>query len=123
MNKVAHLISKFTKNLVGTSQTADAYYNKGTAKIDRRDYAGAIADFTKAIEINPKDAGAYNKRAEAKGALCDHEGASADFKAAIKIDNSHAGFWGISSALGEKRHKAYFCWPNFSTPELVLIVF
>ena len=34
---------------------ADAYYNRGIAKGDLKDYYGAISDYTKAIEINPND--------------------------------------------------------------------
>ena len=33
-----------------------AYYNRGTAKDELKQYKEAIADYDKAIELNPKDA-------------------------------------------------------------------
>ena len=78
--------------MVGPSQTADAFYNRGTAKIDRQDYLGAISEFTKAIEMNPRDVEAYNRRGEAKGVLKDHEGAMADFNKAKELNPTDAGF-------------------------------
>jgi len=92
MKKASHLIGKITQSLFGTSQTADSYYNKGTAKIEKKDYAGAIVDFTRVIEMNPMDADAYARRGEAKGALLDHQGAIADFNRANKINPTDAGF-------------------------------
>lgn len=83
---------KLRKRVVGTSETADAYYNKGTAKVDLQDYSGAIAEFTKAIEINPLDAEAYMKRGEAKNALRDYQGSRADTKKATEINPMYARF-------------------------------
>jgi tetratricopeptide (TPR) repeat protein len=37
-----------------------AYYNRGSAKSDLKDYAGALADYKKAIAIDPKFSMAYN---------------------------------------------------------------
>ena len=83
-------MTKLTKTVVGTSHTADAFYNKGTAKIELQDYTGAIADFTRVIEINPLDAEAYNKRGDAKGALLDYQGSMQDYIKAKKINPTGA---------------------------------
>ena len=46
-----------------------AYYKRGLAKMNLKDYSGAIADYNKAIEINPRNANAYNNRGNTKSYL------------------------------------------------------
>ncbi|NJR65726.1 MAG: tetratricopeptide repeat protein [Leptolyngbyaceae cyanobacterium CRU_2_3] len=41
---------------------ADAYYNRGKARTEQRDAAGAIADYTESIRLDPTLAGAYGNR-------------------------------------------------------------
>ena len=45
-----------------SSMTADQYYERGAAKKDREDYAGAYQDLTMAIRLDPKHYKAYSKR-------------------------------------------------------------
>ena len=67
-----------------------AYYNRGNAYFDKRDYDRAIADFTQAIKLDPKDAFAIHDRGVAYYEKHDFERAIADFEAAIKINPNYA---------------------------------
>lgn len=42
--------------------SAKDFYNRGTDKLKRGDYRGAIEDFNQALRLNPKDATAYDSR-------------------------------------------------------------
>ncbi len=57
----------------------DTYNNRGLAKKNTGDYAGAIKDFTSAIKKRHLFADAYNNRGLAKIEIKDYEGAIADF--------------------------------------------
>lgn len=48
---------------------AEAYTNRGIAKIKLKNFEGVIQDFNKAIELNPKNAEAYYYRGYAKTIL------------------------------------------------------
>lgn len=72
------------------SQTAEEYFNSGSVKRDRQDYAGAIADFTKAIEINPEYTDAYYNRGLAKAFIQDNEGAITDLTKTIENNPDNA---------------------------------
>ena len=67
-------------------QDAKAYYNRGNAKSESGDKAGAIADYTQAITINPQLAIAYNNRGLAKSESGDKAGAIKDFTQTITIN-------------------------------------
>jgi tetratricopeptide (TPR) repeat protein len=71
-----------------------AYYNRGVAKFNAKDYQGAVDDYSKAVQLKPDYAEAYNNRGESKVRLQDCEGALKDFDAAIamKADYAHAYF-------------------------------
>lgn len=73
------------------SQTAEEYFNSGSAKYLRGDYTGAIMDFSKAIQINPNLAQAYYNRGLAKMKLNDLQGAIEDYTKAIQINPNFAG--------------------------------
>ena len=71
-----------------------AYYNRGNAKSDLKDYYGAISDFTKAIEINPKYYQAYGNRGIAKSNIGDLEGACSDWRKTDSLfPNTPAAKW------------------------------
>jgi tetratricopeptide (TPR) repeat protein len=71
-----------------------AYYNRGVAKFNTKDYQGAIDDYSKAVQLKPDYAEAYNNRGESRVRLRDHQGALKDLDAAIalKPDYGHAYF-------------------------------
>jgi lipoprotein NlpI len=65
---------------------ASAYFNRGMAKDDLRDFAGAIVDYDKAIELDPSDAWAYFSRGNAKYVFKNFAGAILDYDKAIEVD-------------------------------------
>ena len=69
-----------------TTMSAETYFNRGLAKLELKDYYGAIADYTRAIELNPQYADAYNNRGYAKSNLKDYNGAIADMNEALRLD-------------------------------------
>ena len=79
-------IADFTKAIQINPNYAEAYFWRGDAKEQLKDYKGAIEDYTKAIEIKPNDADLYAYRGFAKSQLEDYKGAIDDYTKAIEID-------------------------------------
>jgi tetratricopeptide (TPR) repeat protein len=52
-------IAEYTKILKKDSNNAEAFYQRGYAYFNKKDYAKAIEDFTSAIKINPELTKAY----------------------------------------------------------------
>ena len=85
-------LSKIAPKLLNlTLKYAVAYFTRGSAKAELKDYAGAIQDYTQAIELDPKDAVAYFWRGYAKNGLGDYAGAIEDCTKAIELDPKFAG--------------------------------
>jgi tetratricopeptide (TPR) repeat protein len=86
-------------------RSATSWAQSASAKIDRRDYDGAIADATKAIEVDAKCADAWFNRARAKAGKRDAAGAVEDYTRAIEMDPKLPGAYvnrGIQKrALGD----------------------
>lgn len=64
-----------------------AYYTKGFAHYDLKEYDLAIAAFSKAIELDPYIQETYNSRGWVYLEVGEYENAINDFTEAIKIDN------------------------------------
>ena len=71
---------------------ANAYENRGNAKVNLDQYQEAIADFDEAIRLQPDYAYAYANRGNAKVNLGQYQEAIADFDEAIRLqpDNAYA---------------------------------
>ena len=67
---------------------SDAYFFRGTAYSEKKDYNSAISDFTQSIALNPNDANAYFARGWNYQKRGDLNGAIADYNQAIKLDPS-----------------------------------
>jgi tetratricopeptide (TPR) repeat protein len=65
----------------------DAYYWRGFAKYEMKDYAGSLADMSKAIECTPTLADAYSIRAELLVSAKKYEEAEADYTAYLRAYN------------------------------------
>ena len=88
-NYLNNRIFLYTKEIYKNPKNGDAYYSRGNAKSDLKDYAGAIADYNKAIELNPNDAEVYYNRAEAKNELGDIEGYNHDMEQYEELINKN----------------------------------
>ena len=79
------LLDESVAALTASSPEVRSLYQKAREKLQKHDYAGAIADFTRLIEMAPRAAGAYNLRGLAKHFTGNQVGAEADFSAAIAL--------------------------------------
>ena len=61
----AKVISYFTEAIRIDPNDANAYYNRGNAYYDKREYDRAISDFNQVLKIDPNDAKAYYNRGAA----------------------------------------------------------
>ncbi|MDJ0570241.1 MAG: DnaJ domain-containing protein [Pleurocapsa sp. MO_192.B19] len=67
-------------------QTAQDFYNRGTLRVQTKEYWKAIDDYTKAIELNPKFIDAYLKRCEMRYKLGDNQGVLDDCYEILNIN-------------------------------------
>jgi tetratricopeptide (TPR) repeat protein len=72
-------------------QSAQGYLERGIAKSNQNDFAGAISDYTKAIELNPKLKNVYFIRALSKEKLEDFRGALSDYSKDIELTPKNPG--------------------------------
>ena len=63
-----------------------AYNNRGLARKQQGDLAGAIQDYDRAIELDPQDPTAYNNRGNVRAEQKDLAGAIQDYDRAIELD-------------------------------------
>jgi tetratricopeptide (TPR) repeat protein len=78
-----------------------AYYWRGRARYQYREYDSAIRDFSEAITFKPKDENALYSRGLAFDASGDHDRAIRDFTSVIKLDPDNASAF-------HSRGNAYF---------------
>jgi tetratricopeptide (TPR) repeat protein len=64
---------------------ANAFNDRGLARIDKGDLEGALQDFDRAVRLNPDYAIAYNNRGLARKATGDLKGAQRDFGKAARL--------------------------------------
>jgi tetratricopeptide (TPR) repeat protein len=94
----------FTASLFGDD--AVKYINSGNAKVQSRDWDGAIADFSQAIAINTNEPNAWLNRARAKQANHDPAGALADLNETIALSPDQAYAYVLRGTL--KQDLGYF---------------
>lgn len=63
----------------------EAYYKRGQAWAERREYAMAVEDFGQAIRINPSDAEAFNNRCFTRAVLNELDAALSDCDEALRL--------------------------------------
>ena len=77
----------------------EAYYNRGCAKDELKDFTGAIDDYTKAIELGSNNASEYLNRGLAKYELHFFQAAIEDYNKAIEIEpNKSTAYFGRANA-------------------------
>ena len=83
----------YTKAIEALPTYANAYYSRGNAKGNLKDYQGAINDYTKAIEIYPKDGNFYYARAYYQDKLTPGKNYCNDLEQASSLGDSEAQEW------------------------------
>jgi tetratricopeptide (TPR) repeat protein len=85
--KFEEAVSLFTKAIALDAKYDEAYYNRGKAKLNWKQFRAAIKDFDTAIKLRPKYADAYNNRGIAKKKISDLAGAIGDYTFALRYDS------------------------------------
>jgi len=83
-------INDYNKAIELNPKHSKAYYNRGLAKGELKDYRGAIQDFNKAIELNPNYAKAYYNRGIAKILLGQEDNGCLDLSKAGELGYAEA---------------------------------
>ena len=84
-------IEQYEKVLEKEPENADAWFNRGFARVEKGDYEKAIKDFDLYIEkIDPYDSYAYNNRGVAYLRYKQNERAVENFNKAIELNPNHA---------------------------------
>src|SRR5687767_8791976 len=81
--KFEDAVSFFTQAIAIDPKYDEAYYNRGKAKLNLKQFRGAIKDFDIAIKLRPKYGDAYNNRGIAKKKIGDVTGAIRDYTLAL----------------------------------------
>jgi len=82
------------------------YNNRGTARADKGDWAGAVEDYNRSISIYPEWPKPWFNRGVARATRGDHAGAIEDFSRAIQIDPKHADAIAARAVSRSKRGDA-----------------
>ena len=84
--KFEEAVSLFTEAIALDPKYDEAYYNRGKARLNLKQFRAAIKDFDTAIKLRPKYADAYNNRGIAKKKIGDLTGAMSDYTFALRYD-------------------------------------
>lgn len=76
---------RFSEAIRQNPQSADAYYQRGLARLNRKKAKEALADFNEALKLDPRLAEAYDGRGQAHSTAGDPVAASKDFDKAIEL--------------------------------------
>lgn len=79
-----------------------AYYNRGIAKMNLKDYTGALDDLNQAISLNKKKAIYYKHRAYVKQFMKDYAAALEDYSRAVELDPEDIESWQYCALLKDQ---------------------
>jgi tetratricopeptide (TPR) repeat protein len=77
-------------NRISHAQRSSAYNNRGTAYMEKKDYARALQDLNEAIRIDPNNVNAYFNRSLVHSKNGDTDRQMQDLDTAIRVDPKHA---------------------------------
>ena len=84
------------------------FHSRGSAKLEAKDYSGAIEDFTTVLQLNPESVASLHNRSEAYLAAGNNNGTIQDCNKILSIDPNYA------PSIAQLGH-AYFNLNNFNT--------
>ena len=93
------------------------YYNRGIARLEKREHDLAISDFTKAIEMRPGFAMAHFYRGRTYFHKGEHDQAISDLNKAIEIDPQLAVAYGERAVIYIIRKEYDKVWENIHKQE------
>lgn len=96
-------IDNCTKALGSTADFALAYYIRGNAYLDKKDYDNAILNYNKTVELNPKYAPVFTNRGLAFHHKQDYILAVADLTKAIELNPNSSKIYGVRGNAFEKQ--------------------
>ena len=76
-----------------TTEVSHAYYNRGIAWSEKKQYDKAIADYNKALAVDPNNADFYLNRGNAHEKNGEYDKAIADYNKALAVDSKHVASW------------------------------
>ena len=87
ISKAEEIIGACSVIVARNPRVAEAYYNRGVARMRLNQLDGALADFNKSIELNPKDPDAWTNRGLDTTGLGKPDDAVSDFSKAVELDD------------------------------------
>jgi tetratricopeptide (TPR) repeat protein len=100
----------------GCKESKD-YYNRGVARLEKRENDRAISDFTKAIEMRPRFAVAHFYRGRAYLGKREYDQAMSDLNKAIEIDPRLAVAYGERAMIYFIKKEYDKTWENIRRQE------
>jgi tetratricopeptide (TPR) repeat protein len=96
-------MADYDKCIQHNDKNLDAYFHRGLAKLEKKEYDSAIFYYDECIELDAKHSGAYCQRGVAKFEKEDDDSAIADYDECIKLDAKHSlAYYSLGSAELEK---------------------
>jgi tetratricopeptide (TPR) repeat protein len=96
-------IADYTQAIQFDPNDVKAYYSRGIAYHDKKNYDMAIADYTQTIKLDPNSANAYNDRGVVYNDMGDYNMAIADYTAALGIELDYGVLYNRGIAYSNKK--------------------
>jgi lipoprotein NlpI len=79
-----------TEGIGGEPKDAQTYFDRGVARLKKKDLDAAIKDFTEVIRLDPQSANAFYNRGNAHGGKKEYDKAIEDYSGVIRLDPKNA---------------------------------
>jgi tetratricopeptide (TPR) repeat protein len=108
--KYDEAIIRYDKAIELDPKYSEPFYNRGKAKLNLKNYIGAIDDFNKALKLDPNNSDIYNNRGIAKKKSNDLKGAIDDYDKSLTLDpTNYRVYFNRGIAKYEDGNKAGAC--------------